>query len=201
MKVKRLYTIGDSWTYGDELDNSAEESWPSVLSKDIGCGLVNMGSNGGSNDWMFRRTVEWVSKRKSFDNIVVIVAWSEPNRREIRENHFLIGDDIPKEFLNDRLSHKESICYMITLQEFLKSKNIKYLFFYPWYDLIGWSEHNKKVIEQIDKKYCIGPYVRGYKKGYPVDEIMLQSEHEHPDIKQHKTMAKFIKEKLIELYG
>ena len=195
MKVKRLYTIGDSWTYGDELDNPIEESWPSVLSKDIGCELVNEGVNGGSNDWMFRRTVEWVSKHKSIDGVIVIVGWSEPNRRE--ENDFLLGDEIPDLFLNDRLSHKKSICYMITLQEFLKSKNIKYLFFYPWYDLIDWPKFNKKILKQIDKKYCIGPYVKGYEKEYNVDDIVPS----HPNKKEHKIMTKFIKEKLVELYG
>jgi hypothetical protein len=29
--IKRLYTIGDSWTYGDELENPKKECWPSVL--------------------------------------------------------------------------------------------------------------------------------------------------------------------------
>ena len=31
----KLYTIGDSWTYGDELVNPKEDSWPSVLSKEL----------------------------------------------------------------------------------------------------------------------------------------------------------------------
>ena len=80
--IKRLYTIGDSWTYGDELDNPREESWPSVLSKDLGCKLINDGQSGAPNDWMFRKTIEWVSCQENLDDTILIVAWSEPNRRE-----------------------------------------------------------------------------------------------------------------------
>jgi hypothetical protein len=204
MKVKRLYTIGDSWTYGHDLENPKEQSWPTLLSREFDCELMNNAENGGSNDWVFRKTVEWVSEHKNFDDTIVIVAWSEPNRREENYEFYngsrLAGDKIEQfifnELHNDDLAHYKSISYIVTLQEFLKSKNIKYLFFQPWYDLVGWHGYYR-VIKQIDKKYCIGPFVEGYKKEYPVDKIVPS----HPNKKEHKIMTKFIKEKLVELYG
>ena len=90
----KLYTIGDSWTYGDELVNPKEESWPSVLSKELDCELVNDAQCGGPNDWMFRRTIEWVCQQKSLDNTIVIVAWSEPNRREENFKPVMYGEKL-----------------------------------------------------------------------------------------------------------
>ena len=224
--IKRLYTIGDSWTYGDELENPKKECWPSVLSKDIGCELVNMGSNGGPNDWMFRKTIEWVSCQENLDDTILIVAWSEPNRRE--ENYkFMLYESklwrkVMKDLYNNELSYYKSVCYMVTLQEFLKSKGIKYLFFQPWCDILGSEKrlyetrekkikYNRwlvedyqqecysdnleigKIIKNIDVKYLIGPKVPNIP--------LIGMSTKHPNKKEHKMMAKFIKEKLIELYS
>ena len=242
--IKKLYTIGDSWTYGDELVNPKEDSWPSVLSKELGCELVNDAECGGSNDWMFRKTIEWVCSQDILDDVSVIVGWSEPNRREENYEFYngsrLLDDNKTEKLIfgelhNGELAHYKSICYMVTLQEFLKSKNIKYLFFNVWYDLMGcedglldrrernkgfkWLKQKKldsyaqdgngfhpgcysedlnigNIIQQIDKKHCIGPFISGYEKEYSVDDIVPN----HPNKDEHRTMTKFIKEKLMELY-
>ena len=232
-KIKRLYIIGDSWTYGDELSNRKEQSWPILLSQEFDCELINRGESGGSNDWMFRKTVEWICNQKNLNDTVVIVGWSEPNRREEIfkfYNTSQVDSDEREKFIytklyNNELSHYKSICYMVTLQEFLKSKNIKYLFFQPWHDLLGsekpltdqrkqkekfkwllkagegyqvecYSEELriKEIIKNIDSKYVIGPRVLDYKKEYNVHKII----HRHPNESEHKIMAKFIKEKLME---
>ena len=49
---KILYTIGDSWTYGTELDNPETECYPYLLSQKLGCDLINEAKPAGSNDWM-----------------------------------------------------------------------------------------------------------------------------------------------------
>ena len=54
-KMKKvLYSIGDSWTYGWELENPQTECYPYLLSQKLGCDLINEGLP-GSNDWMFRK--------------------------------------------------------------------------------------------------------------------------------------------------
>ena len=122
-----------------------------------------------------------------------------------------------KYFYSDELSYYKSICYMVSLQEFLKSKNVKYLFFQPWCDILSSEKrlqtirNNKSkfsdwlsepvpglypkklgigdIIKDIDKKYVIGPYVLHHKL-----------ETRHPNKEEHKLMAKFIKEKILEVY-
>ena len=55
------------------------------------------------------------------------------NRREENFKPVMYGEKlwrkVMKYFYSDELSHYKSICYMVSLQEFLKSKNVKYLFF------------------------------------------------------------------------
>ena len=229
MKVKRLYTIGDSWTYGDELDNPTEESWPTLLAQELNCELINKGTSGGPNNWMFRKTIEWVSCQENLDDTILIVGWSEPNRREEKYNFIILMHEKIKHFYNNELAHYQSICYMVALQEFLKSKNIKYLFFQPWYDIFGCEKelsrsrkekkkwlvkddfHKEcysdsleigKIIKNIDGKYLIGPNVLKYIEEYNIRTIMPgYGTGRHPNKKEHKIMSKFIKEKLVELHG
>ena len=141
--IKLLYTIGDSWTFGDELVFPELHSYPTLLSKELGCELENDAINGGPNDWMYRKTIEWVCSQDNLDDVAVIVGWSSVNRRE--ENyqiyHGAYQDDEVDKFIFDRLyneelEHYRTICNMVSLQEFLKSKNVKYLFYQPWYDVL-----------------------------------------------------------------
>ena len=239
--IKKLYTIGDSWTYGDELINPKEVSWPSVLSRELDCELINQAAPASSNDWMFRKTIEWVCTQKDVSNTLVIVAWSEPNRREENYKFIIYGKNLwrklMKYFYNNELAHYKSICYMITLQEFLKSRNVKYLFFQPWYDISGsekklqkvrdkkikWLSNEKdeyqkecyqedltigNIIKEMDKKYIIGPTVTKYLEEY--DSYIITSREGkndlgelnrgHPNKNDHKIMANFIKEKVLEVY-
>ena len=184
-----LYTIGDSFTYGDELENPEIECYPYLLSKKLGCELVNEALPGASNDWMFRKTVQWISNQNLDDIFMVIVGWSNPYRRE--ENfdfywggpitnfkkwnwwkqgeHKTISKFISKHLCNEQLSFFKSITYILTLQEFLKSKNIKYLFYDPFINILlqdDWYYKDiipdmKTVIDNIDKRFYVGPEIDG----------------------------------------
>ena len=260
MIVKKLYTIGDSWTYGWGLSGpnkykvDKKDAWPTLLSQEFNCELINAAWGGGSNDWMFRKTIEWVCSQDNLDEVIVIVGWVEPNRRESSTTEKLdlntdykgaILEIIPNDepgfisphdeqiqykYHNDELAHYKSICYMVALQEFLKSKNIKYLFFQPWYDLLGIVdapknffsfpvENIKNIIEKIDQKYCIGP-VSGFRSSKEWMRFIHHREGtifgniyealignvgkwrgDHPMEEHHKIMCEVIKEKLLEIYN
>ena len=176
-KIKKLYTIGDSWSYGAELENPKKECWPTLLSREFNCELINESACGGSNDWIFRKTIEWVVGQKSFDDVVVIVSWSDPNRRE--ENYTFIPHrmdtkfKIMKSLYNDELAHYKSICYMIALQECFKSKNIKYLFCYPdWADILNWED---RLIDsrKPDRKYQKNLRQRNYQEECYSEELTI----------------------------
>ena len=249
-----LFTIGDSWTYGYGLENRETECYPYLLSHELGCDFVNDARPGASNDWMFRKTIEWVCSQDNLDEVIVIVGWVEPNRREssITEKLDLntdykgaileiIPDDEPGfisphdaqieyKYHNDELAHYKSICYMVALQEFLKLANVKYLFFQPWYDLLGIVdapknffsfpvENIKNIIKKIDQKYCIGP-VNGFKSSKEWMRFIHHREgtifgniyealtgvvgkwrEDHPMQEHHKIMCEIIAKKLVEIYN
>ena len=102
------------------------------------------------------------------------------------------------------------------LQEFLKSRNVKYLFFQPWCDIL---ESEKKLQKVRDKKIkwlsnekdeyqkecyqedlTIGNIIKEVDKKYVIGKAPIGHLQRHPNKNEHKIMAKFIKEKLLEIY-
>lgn len=73
--------MGDSFTYGDELDD-CYQAWPYHLANNIGYEVHNMGQSGSSNAGILRRTFEELSNNK-YD--LVIVGWSDPGRIEWKD--------------------------------------------------------------------------------------------------------------------
>jgi len=215
---KILYSIGDSFTYGDELENPEIECYPYLLSQKLGCELVNEALPAASNDWMFRKTVQWISNQNLDDIFMVIVGWSNPNRREENFNFYwggsmmyfekwnwwnygknkTISKFISKYLRNPQLSYFKSFTYILTLQEFLKSKNIKYLFYDPYVNIFlqdDWYYENmadiKNVVDNIDKRFYVGPEIEGrcviegqIKENTNIDR--------HPNMDEHKWLAEKI---------
>ena len=72
MLKKTIYCNGDSWTYGDEIflsenndithiNSKYYNSWPWFLSKELDIPIcVNEAINAGSNDRIFRKTIEFI---------------------------------------------------------------------------------------------------------------------------------------------
>ena len=99
MKSKILYTVGDSWTYGDDLKNPQVESYPYLLSKRIGCDLINDGRNFAGNDWIFRKSVKFIASNEIENIHTFIVGWSNHCRREENFKFFYGGSpEIEKVF-------------------------------------------------------------------------------------------------------
>ena len=77
-----LYTIGDSFTYGAELDEPKKQAWPRLVADRLGYKLVNLAKPGASNDYIIRATVEFLETRTPD---IAIIAWTTPHRLEIDE--------------------------------------------------------------------------------------------------------------------
>lgn len=235
MKSKILYTVGDSWTYGDDLKNPQIESYPYLLSKRIGCDLVNDGKNFAGNDWIFRKSVEFITSNKIENIHTFIVGWSNHCRREenfkffyggspeiegafrARDSQYdlvkekvgnlnrvvlknkLLGDDdetskmISELLYNEELSIIKTLTYIVSLQELLKSKNINYVFFFPWYDVLIEKNNINDIYLNIDTDYCIGPTIDDDK--IPTDDAR------HPNKKEHKWMANKLYQFIGDKYG
>jgi len=90
-----LYSIGDSVTWGAELENKENERFSKVIADEIGFIDCNNASAGVSNDYIFRNTMrdinQWISTHKTWseesgwvesDEFKLIIGWTSPTRFE-----------------------------------------------------------------------------------------------------------------------
>ena len=91
--IKTLYVNGDSWTFGQELKDDTTDhltykfynTWPWHVAQELKIPqLVNEAQGGGSNDRIFRKTIDYVRNYKSNPKeLLVIVAWTTYERFEL----------------------------------------------------------------------------------------------------------------------
>jgi hypothetical protein len=82
--MKTLLTVGDSFTFGEELSNEMD-SYPQLLADKFKLDLVNLAKPGSGNKRMVRSVVEYVSQGNKPD--LVIIGWSSPGRIEFADEH------------------------------------------------------------------------------------------------------------------
>jgi hypothetical protein len=71
----RLYFAGCSHTYGDDLADPENKSWPALAAKNMGCDFVNDSVGGSSNDRIIYRTIKYANQ---FDRLYI--AWTYTTR-------------------------------------------------------------------------------------------------------------------------
>lgn len=100
--MKTLVAIGCSHTAGSELYNGKGDcienrnlSYAKKVADKLGYNYINLGLNGGSNDYIFRSTIEFVNKNiENIDNYVFLIGWTSAPRIELRfddENDYLFA--------------------------------------------------------------------------------------------------------------
>lgn len=152
-----IYSIGCSHTYGHCVSHKSMV-WSNIIMDSLvkdyttfGTGLpklttesigrsknifVNDAACGVGNDYIFHKTLENVNllieeKRKPD---YVFIQWSGPNRRqhctpEGKLMYINLFDNVEQGIKFEPMASEHTLHYIFTLQEFLKSENIKYCFF------------------------------------------------------------------------
>ena len=77
--MKLLYTIGDSFTYGQELPDPNQQAWPRLLADKLDYRLLNDGRPGVGNEFIVKKTIQAVAEHKPD---LVVVAWTSCGRQE-----------------------------------------------------------------------------------------------------------------------
>ena len=167
---KHILAIGCSYTIGhdnanqrvvrDFVEDDKLSSWPSWLGKLTDRTCVNYGENGVGSFYMANKVYELVDKYKDKD-FIVMVMWSGLHRYDMIKDDKWIHSGQGK-FENFQRHHYEfehddqnayyhTILNMLNVQNFLKQKNIKYLFlthrdilseFYQKYEKVSYLEEN-----------------------------------------------------------
>lgn len=139
-----LLTLGDSFTYGEEL-NDRSSAWPQQLANQIGAQLINLGVPSNSNPAMCRQLIEHFSHKHNDVPDIVVIGWSSPGRTEHSDNagnfsiwpgysgnlfkqHHPWREDLLRyvnQYHNDKYLYETFLQHIVFVQSFLESRNIK----------------------------------------------------------------------------
>ena len=141
----KLLTLGDSFTYGEELEDR-NQAWPQLVADTIGYDLTNLGQPANSNPGMCRQLIHYFATEQKPD--LVIVAWSSPGRMEFSDEggefsawpgstirkvfqQFHPWRDYLLEYINRH--HNDEYLYVkylkdiVFVQNFLANQSVKYV--------------------------------------------------------------------------
>lgn len=141
-----LLTLGDSFTYGEELADR-NRAWPQLVADAIGYDLINLGVPANSNPGICRQLVDHFAAGIEAKPDLVIIGWSSPGRMEFsdisgnfsiwpgysgrvfQEYHPWRDDllDYINRYHNDEYLYVKYLQDIVFVQSFLASRNIKYL--------------------------------------------------------------------------
>jgi len=170
-----LYTVGDSFTYGEELPNPTTQCWPVLLSNKLKYNLINRGRPGCGNNYIIKTAIKQVPKLKPN---LVIVAWTSCGRMEFADQYSVydISPGWNRRF-EKSYPHRETLMKYITshnnelhqyrvwlrsvilLQDFFKLRNINYRFVNTFdnHELNKkYSKISKEYVDLIDTEKFIG---------------------------------------------
>lgn len=161
--------IGDSFTYGEELEDRTASAWPALL------GYDNHGLRGASNEYIFRTSLELAPHCTH-----MIVAWSECTRYDLyAHDPVSIAErysnytgpiqvnpgwsriawfkELYTRYTDQEYQFRKTVAYMIALQSVLQAHEV------DWYYCSAFSNQelfetyrDLELIERIDQKRFIG---------------------------------------------
>ena len=177
MKKKQLLTMGDSFTYGDELSDHYQ-AWPYRLADKLDYEVYNMGHSGCSNTSILRRTLEELSVNR-YD--LLVIGWTSPGRIEWKDHmgstyNLWPGYAVTEEFSNKNpwranllnyinqyhspeYLYEQYLIQVISLQSYCQAHDIDYRMINvnhnDYYRKVGKEQH-EQLAEQIDIEKFIG---------------------------------------------
>lgn len=177
----RLLTVGDSFTYGEELTDRSV-AWPFLLGQKTGYEVTNLGQPASGNSRMVRTVVEEIDQHDVF-----IIAWSHWGRIEFADDHGIYDiwpgcnkaafQHIPhraqlidyiSHYHNDRYLISQFLLNIIILQNYLSQKNKRYLMLTTFGNINLLSQTDGRLrrlvkngelsdlLNQIDTRYYVG---------------------------------------------
>lgn len=166
----KLLTIGDSFTYGEELSDLTQ-AWPNLLAVELGYTLTNMGMPGTGNTSMVRNIVSY-----ALEYDLIVIAWSHFARSEFADTQGIYdtwpGSNVQwvsaelvrdrqhivnyvNRYANDDYLYNQYLVNIILVQNYLKNHKKNYIML----NAFGNADKGNKSFEleqQIDMESYIG---------------------------------------------
>lgn len=83
----KLFTIGCSFTEGQDLKKQSIESYPHILAKKLELEYYNFGAAGASNDYIFRKIFELINSNIITKKDIIVIQWTHFLRKELPIKH------------------------------------------------------------------------------------------------------------------
>jgi hypothetical protein len=203
--MKKLLAIGDSFTYGDELED-VNHGWAHLLSRRLGYGITNKGVCGSGNIKMVRSLVE----ENVDDYDLAVIAWSGFDRIEMADEYSIwetwpgahdnsyrvpektakfrgtVIDYINRHHDDNYLYRQQYLVQIILAQSYLKHHNKNYVMmdtFINHESSLRFDEKNKDLVSKIDTRQFLGwpnESMKEWTTGVPIGPRMhfLEEGHE-----------------------
>jgi len=175
--MKKILTLGDSFAYGDELEDRLN-AFPHLIAKKLNMDVVNLGEFASGNYKMIRKLLEQDINQYS----LVIITWSGFDRIEITDefgswewwpgshaNSYRIASKNEKfrktiiDYFNRHYDstyfYRQYLNYVILAQSYLKLNQIPYVFldvFKNHDDENRFASSNRDLLEKIDTSRYLG---------------------------------------------
>lgn len=166
----KLLTIGDSFTYGEELSDR-NKAWPHILGKLLDYEVTNLGQPGCSNNAMVRTAIE-----HSNEYDLIVVAWSHFARQQVADENgtwdvwpgsndiFFTGDlKYRKELIHyvsryhsDDFLYNEYVINVILLQKYLESQSLRYVMLDSFGNHQCEQRNTNSLISQVNQEHFLG---------------------------------------------
>jgi lysophospholipase L1-like esterase len=173
----KLLAVGDSFTYGEELNN-LNNAWPFLLGNKLDYEITNLAKPGAGNTKILRNTIENADR---YD--IIVVSWSHFARIELADEHGiydiwpgnhgnLFKDKLSfrKDILNyinrhhdDVYLYSQQLINIILLQNYLKQNNKKYIMLDSFIECYNPESSREKMrllmpqlVNQINSTYYLG---------------------------------------------
>jgi hypothetical protein len=210
--INRLITFGDSFTYGQELENPKRDSWPQLVSNYLGVPLNNKAFPGNSNDKILEQVLFENYSFKDF----VIVCFSSISRFYFEDydgwyttipniqHDSLIRNEITKKLhssLTEKWLFRRFLIQAIYLQEFLQSRQANYFF------VNAFESYDANLVKSKDTWHLIQMLHKNKFIGWPDQSFGNLTNHlprgkfKHPLEESHLLFSQIIIEKIQEIYN
>lgn len=134
--INTILCFGDSFTYGEELDDK-QNAWPFVLGKKLNAEVKNYAVCGGSNDQIIRKLIRCIAANEipcdnteKLSGYLVIIAWSILGRTEFHDKDGFF-DTWParsgRMWMDEQFQHRQQLTKYVSLYHHESSFNEKYL--------------------------------------------------------------------------
>ena len=199
--MNKLWSFGDSWTYGEGVDTN--QTFTQLIADSLNLEPLNLGIPGSANSSIYNKLIHYCINFKPGD--LVLINWTSPHRDEFTDRYSFRRSDNKlnfniryyPEFLNNTYNKLKGFNFIMT-QAFNPIFGYDYSLNTEYHgkNFIEWGKPNNTLVDIISNNWCKENTSNLFMSDFPVkkDFSMFVKDDNHPSAKGHKLIA----DKLLE---